>query len=142
MSGVEIRQFQYPEDYAAAIRLWNNVGPGVHVGPSDAPAELEKKLQRDPDLFLVAVDDTQLVGSVIGGFDGRRGIIYHLAVAGEYRRRGIASRLMNEVEKRLRAKGCIKAYLVVQPDNDSAVEYYKAIGWSLSDNLLFMKELA
>jgi len=142
MTEVTLREFEYPADYAPAIHLWNNVGTGVHVGPSDAPAELEKKLQRDPDLFLVAVDGDQLVATVIGGFDGRRGIVHHLAVAAEYRRRGIASRLMTEVEKRLRAKGCLKAYLVVQPDNDAAVEYYKAIGWNLSDNLLFMKELA
>ena len=54
MTEIKIREFDYPADYAAAIRLWNTVGTGVHVGPSDAPPELEKKLRRDPDLFLVA----------------------------------------------------------------------------------------
>jgi ribosomal protein S18 acetylase RimI-like enzyme len=141
MTQVYIREFRFPADYAAAVHLWNNVGTGVHVGPSDAPAELAKKLQRDPDLFLVAVEGDQLVGTVMGGFDGRRGMVYHLAVAQTHRRSGIASRLMAEVEKRLEAKGCLKCYLLVRPDNDMAVEYYKAIGWSLSDNLIFMKEL-
>ena len=69
---------------------------------------------------------TQLVGTVIGGFDGRRGMVYHLAVAPAYRRRWVASRLMAEVEERLRAKGCIKCYLLVRPDNDEAMEYYES----------------
>ncbi len=140
MNRIDIREFAYPADYDAAIHLWSSVGSGVHVGPSDAPAELEKKLRRDPDLFLVAVDGDTLVATVIGGFDGRRGMVYHLAVAEAYRRVGIASRLMAEVEKRLRAKGCIKCYLLVRPENDGALEYYNAIGWTVSDNVIFMKE--
>lgn len=142
MADIQIRQFEYPRDYEAAWRLWDNAGPGVQAGASDTAVELEKKLQRDPDLFLVATDGDRLVGTVIGAFDGRRGMVYHLAVATEYRRSGIASRLMAEVEGRLRAKGCIKCYLLVRPDNFGAVEYYKRIGWSLSDNLIFMKEFA
>jgi ribosomal protein S18 acetylase RimI-like enzyme len=69
-------------------------------------------------------------------------MVYHLAVRQEHRRRGIASRLMAEVEERLRTKGCIKCYLLVRPDNSGAVEYYKAIGWELADNVIFMKEWA
>ena len=142
MADIQIRQFEYPLDYDAAWRLWDNAGPGVRAGASDTPTELEKKLQRDPDLFLVAMDGDRLVGTVMGAFDGRRGMVYHLAVAAEYRRCGIASRLMAEVERRLKAKGCIKCYLLVRPDNVGAVEHYKAIGWSLSDNIIFMKEFA
>jgi hypothetical protein len=77
---IEIRTFSFPQDYPAVITLWETAGPGVHVGRSDAPDEIRKKLARDPDLFLLAEEDGKLVGSVIGGFDGRRGIVYHLAV--------------------------------------------------------------
>jgi ribosomal protein S18 acetylase RimI-like enzyme len=140
MTRIEIRQFAYPADYEAALDLWETAGAGVHVGGSDAPAEIEKKLQRDPDLFLVATDADQLIGTVMGAFDGRRGMVYHLAVAQSHRRKGIASQLMAEVEKRLRGKGCIKAYLLVRPGNDGAAAYYEAIGWSVSDNIIFMRE--
>ena len=69
----------------------------MHVGRSDTLAEIEKKIARDPDLFLIAEINENIVGSVIGGFDGRRGLIYHLAVAKEFRGRGIGSSLLNEV---------------------------------------------
>jgi ribosomal protein S18 acetylase RimI-like enzyme len=142
MAPVSIREFHYPEDYPAAIELWSATKEGVRIGPSDAPAEIEKKLQRDPDLFLVAEADGKLIGTVIGGFDGRRGFVYHLAVAASFRRSGVGSRLMAEVESRLRGKGCIRCYLLVRPDNSTAIRHYERGGWRLLDDLLYAKDLA
>ena len=67
---VRIREFCYPEDYAPVYELWEHAGPGIHLRRSDEPDEIEKKLERDPDLFLVAEIGDHLVGSVIGGYDG------------------------------------------------------------------------
>ncbi len=127
---VLIRPFRYPEDYPAVRALWESMEKGVRLGRSDSPQEIEKKATRDPDLFLVAEVEGALVGSVIGGFDGRRGRIYHLAVNTSQRKRGIASQWMAEVEARLRAKGCLKSYLLVITDNDEAMRYYEKRGWS------------
>jgi ribosomal protein S18 acetylase RimI-like enzyme len=126
---ISIREFRFPQDYDAALTLWTAMEKGVHVGPSDTPEEIQKKLQRDPDLFLVAERDGRIIGTVIGGYDGRRGFIYHLAVDLEYRRNGIASQLMAEVEQRLRAKGCLKCYLITFKDNDEAMDFYEKLGW-------------
>jgi ribosomal protein S18 acetylase RimI-like enzyme len=128
-----LRQFNFSDDYAKVFALWQSAGEGIGIGLSDQPEEIEKKLQRDPDLFLVAERDGQIVGSVIGGFDGRRGMIYHLAVASEYRRQGLAKRLMEEVESQLRQKGCRKAYLLVKKGNDTAKLFYEAHGWAGMD---------
>ena len=115
---------------------------GVRLGRSDTPAEIEKKVARDPDLFLVAEAEDRIVGSVIGGYDGRRGIIYHLAVSAAFRNQGIGSRLMEEVEARLRDKGCLKSYLLVTEDNQEVESYYRSRGWQPMDTVrLFGKEL-
>ena len=102
---------------------------GVNLGRSDTPEEIQKKIAHGPDLFLVAEENGQIVGTVIGGFDGRRGLIYHLAVDASFRGQGIGSRLMDEIESRLRAKGCIRCYLLVVTDNDEAMRYYEKRGW-------------
>ncbi len=141
MTSIGVREFRFGQDYEAALRLWDGMEQGIHVGPSDAPSEIDKKLQRDPDLFLVAEENGHLIGTVIGGFDGRRGFIYHLAVSPTHRFQGIGSRLMDEVESRLRAKGCIRCYLFVTPDNTGAMRYYEKRGWSLMDNLPYAKDL-
>jgi len=132
---ISIRLFQFPADYENALRLWQNAGEGIGIGPSDQPAEIAKKLQCDPDLFLVAEDDGCLVGTVIGGFDGRRGMVYHLAVAPDYRRKGLANQLMDEVETRLRARGCRKAYLLVKQGNITAASFYQKRGWGEMDQV-------
>jgi ribosomal protein S18 acetylase RimI-like enzyme len=140
---VLIRDFQHPQDYQQAVQLWQKMDKGVRFNRSDVPEEIEKKLDRDPDLFLVAEEDGIIVGTVIGGFDGRRGMIYHLAVAGSHRRRGIARQLMTEVEKRLIAKGCIKCYLLVHADNDEARTFYEKNNWEqMGDLVIYGKELA
>jgi ribosomal protein S18 acetylase RimI-like enzyme len=115
---------------------------GVRVGRSDTPEEIEKKLTRDLDLFLVAECDGKIIGSVIGGFDGRRGMVYHLAVDEAFRGQGIGSQLMDEVEARLRAKGCLKSYLLVAEDNHDVEPFYRKQGWKHMDTVhLFGKEL-
>jgi ribosomal protein S18 acetylase RimI-like enzyme len=130
---VKIREFQYPDDLLQTLTLWRSIEKGVSLGPSDTPEEIKKKLLRDPELFLVAEEEGEIVGTVIGGFDGRRGLIYHLAVSSSFRGRGFGSRLMNEVETRLRTKGCIRCYLLVTKDNPGAMSYYKKLGWTHMD---------
>lgn len=139
---VQLREFRFPEDYPAARFLWENAGSGIHVRRSDEPEEIQKKLQRDPDLFLVAETDGKMIGTVIGGFDGRRGLIYHLAVDATFRQHGIGSLLMEEVERRLKARGCIKCYLMVAEDNLSAMRFYEERKWERMDTIYtYGKEL-
>ncbi len=140
-SRITLRTFAFPQDYPAVHQLWENAGPGVHLGDSDTLEEIGKKLERDPDLFLVAIEDDRIVGSVLGGFDGRRGMVYHLAVHLDCRDLGIGSALMKELENRLRAKGCIKYYLLVTFDNNTAIQFYKKRGWERMPIHIYGKRL-
>lgn len=145
-----LREFIFPDDYDAVIELWGSAGPGIHLRRSDEPDEIAKKLSRDPDLFLVAEAQPgageapkpyKIVGAVMGGFDGRRGMMYHLAVSPEYRRRKIATLLMEALEGRLRAKGCIRYYLLVTLDNEEAMRFYEAHGWERMQLYAYGKNL-
>lgn len=140
---VNIREFCFPNDYAPTLKLWENIEVGIHVGRSDTPEEIQKKLKRDPDLFLVAELNDEIIGTVIGGYDGRRGIIYHLAVHKNVREQGVGAMLMNEVEKRLQAKGCVKCYLLVVADNENAIQFYENRGWcEMKEDRIFGKEFS
>jgi ribosomal protein S18 acetylase RimI-like enzyme len=141
--GVTIREFRYPEDYPQAARLWQSQTKGVRFGRSDVPEEIEKKVQRDPDLFLVAEAEGRLIATVIGAYDGRRGFVYHLVVAEAHRRRGIAEALMAELEKRLVAKGAIRVYLLVATDNLEARAFYEKNNWIWLDyDVIYAKDIA
>lgn len=136
-----LREVHFPSEYPQVIDLWQNAGPGVHVRRSDEEQELAKKLQRDPDLFLVAEVDGHIIGSVLGGFDGRRGMVYHLAVESAYRKKGLGALLMQELEKRMKAIGCIRSYLLVTRDNLEAIRFYENTGWERMDLLIYGKDL-
>jgi len=141
-SSAALREFRFPDDYDEVRQFWEGVEKGIHVGASDAPLKFKKRFNATPIYFWLPSWITRSVGTVIGGFDGRRGMIYHLAVASALRGQGLGSRLMNEVEARLRTKGCLKCYLIVLRDNKEAVNFYEGLGWGLMEQvLLFGKEL-
>jgi len=84
-----IRAFQFPQDYPAVIALWESAGPGVHVRRSITPPSREEAAARPGFIPGGRARGTHHWHGV-GGFDGRRGMIYHLAVVPEYRQLGWA----------------------------------------------------
>jgi len=141
MVGIIIREFNFPDDYLEAFELWKNSGAGISVARSDSQNEIQKKLNYSPELFLVAEISGKLIGTVIGGYDGRRGMIYHLAVSKQFQKLGIGKLLMKEVESRLRSKGCLKSYLMVTKNNTKVIDYYQNLGWNVMDVCVMGKEL-
>jgi ribosomal protein S18 acetylase RimI-like enzyme len=140
-SGEAIRSFVW-EDLPGVLALWGGAGPGIHLGPSDTPEAIRRKWELDPDLFLVVEEAGRILGAVLGGYDGRRGIVYHLAVAPGRRREGIGTRLMAELERRLAERGCFKSYLLATPENTEAVAFYRKRGWEVMDMVLMGKVLS
>ena len=133
-----IREYS-TEDFADVTSLWTR--SGLHVGPSDTKAELERTRRRDPDLFLVAESRGSIAGAVLGRFDGRRGWIHHLAVDPSQRSRGTGRLLVEELEKRLVAKGCAKVNLHITTDNEGVCAFYGALGYERHDIIFMAKWL-
>jgi ribosomal protein S18 acetylase RimI-like enzyme len=51
--------------------------------------------------------------------------------------------LLDEVENRLKAKGCLKCYLLTFADNTNAIRLYKKHGWrEQKEDIIFGKELS
>ncbi len=136
MPDIILRRYA-PADHAAAIALWHACG--LHPGQSDTPEGLVRKLERDPDLFILAIDNGAVIGSVMGSYDGRRGWINRLAVAPTHRGQGLADRLMDEVQRRMVAIGCVKVNLLIEPENAGVQAYYERLGFG-ADPLIFMEK--
>ena len=133
---VTIRTFDWP-DYEAVVALWQTVGLRLTV--SDSGAALAATLDHAADLFVVAEAEGQIMGAVLGTFDGRRGWLHHLAVAPAWQGHGVGRRLVAEVEARLRTHGCAKINRHVEPDNVEVAGFYDRIGY-VRRELVFMEK--
>ena len=134
-----IRPFE-PRDRLALERLWSRVF--ADDPPWNAPAVMiANKLKVQPELLLVGILHETLVGAVMAGFDGVRGWIYHLAVAPESRRRGIATQLVRTVEAGLRKVGCPKVNIQVREANSEAVAFYRNLGFAIEDRVSMGRRL-
>jgi ribosomal protein S18 acetylase RimI-like enzyme len=125
-------------DGDALRRLWNEAGLGS-LGDDDR--SLARMARRNPGLVLVAVEGTRIVGSALGAWDGRRGWIYHVATAASHRRRGIASRLLDQIEAALVVLGAPKVNAMVVPTNDDGRAFWEARGYTAGAARQFGKEL-
>ncbi|MCL0167159.1 GNAT family acetyltransferase, partial [Klebsiella pneumoniae] len=104
------------EDFEEVITLWERCDL---LRPwNDPEMDIERKMNHDVSLFLVAEVNGDVVGTVMGGYDGHRGSAYYLGVHPEFRGRGIANALLNRLEKKLIARGCPKIQINVPEDND------------------------
>ena len=125
--GVSIEEMS-TEDCDAVFALLQAT-PGIRLGSADCPEAMDRYLLRNPGMSFVARSGNRLVGCVMSGHDGRRGYLYHLAVVPDFRRRGIASRLVTASLAKLGRNGINKTHIQVVVENAAAHEYWVNRGW-------------
>ena len=139
MSEVELRNC-LASDVDAVLELWRRADAVPR--PTDRADALLKRVAYGDDLFVLAVAEGRVIGSLIGAWDGWRGGLYRLAVDPEYRRRGIATRLVREVESRLKRAGAERVPIRVFFGEPGAVEFWESVGYRPEpDEAIYVKDL-
>ena len=125
------------EDYDALFALWNSTEQSRRaLNPVDDSREgIDRYLKRNPGTCFAAVEEGRVIGVILAGHDGRRGIIHHLCIHPDYRREGIAARLVSAAEAALKKAGIQKVFGLVFTDNDIANAFWEKQGYSLRTNL-------
>ena len=125
------------DDYDAIFELWNSTEQSHRaLNPVDDSRDgIDRYLKRNPTTCFAAVMNGNIVGVILSGHDGRRGIIHHLCVHPDYRRMGIASRLVAMAEEALQKEGIQKVFGLVFKDNDVANMFWETQGYTARTNL-------
>ena len=125
------------DDYDAIYELWNAVEQSrIALNPVDDSREgIARYLTRNPNTCFAAYMDGRIIGVILTGHDGRRAIVHHLCVHPEYRRMGIADKLVAKAEEALKEEGIQKIFGLVFKDNDPANAFWENQGYSLRTNL-------
>ena len=136
---IEIRPYESSSDEMQVVQLWTDCGLAV---PWNNPhRDIQRKLEVQPELFLVGYLTDRIIATVMAGYDGHRGWINYLAVHPDHQAIGIGRCMMAEAESRLRAAGCPKINLQVRRTNAKVIGFYKKIGYKLDDVVSLGKRL-
>ena len=135
---IEIRPYKLSDEisvvqlwaYCCLVIPWNNSQRDIH-----------RKLEVQPEMFLVGCLADEIIATVMAGYEGHRGWINYLAVHPNHQQRGIGKRVVNEAEIRFRAAGCPKVNLQVRSTNSKVIEFYRKIGYKIDDVVSLGKHL-
>ena len=133
MSAFTIRD-AVPADFDAILDLWGRIDR--HTGLPDRLEYLQTFHEFSPDLLLVAEAAGQIIGTVIGGWDGWRAQIARLSTDTTWRRKGVAQALVTEIERRLYARGARRIYALVDRRSPPAVPFWESYGYAANDDIV------
>lgn len=125
------------DDFDGMYSLWT-ASAGIGIVPGDDSREgIEKFLLRNPETCFVYENGSGICGTILGGHDGRRGHIYHCAVAEDCRRTGIGRALTDALIEAMRSEGIRKILLVAKADNAEGNEFWAALGFTTRPDLIY-----
>ncbi len=124
-----------PDDWDGVADVWEN-----HEGTNPVDDSVEgftKYLRRNPATSFVAVDDGRIIGTILAGHDGRRGIFHHVSVLPEYQKQGIGKMLVDNAMEALRKEGITKVLLVVFDHNENGNQFWEHMGFTVREDLIY-----
>ena len=125
-------------DYPTLIEIWKE--SGFKIGKSEEKEEIEKFLQTNPNTSLgIYIDDT-MIGCILGGYDGRRGLIHHFAVRKEHQGKSYGKALLDQLMHIFKVLGVVKVSFWVKKDNTQVIPFYEKQGFELRDDLITMSK--
>lgn len=121
-----------PEFLNDVVDLWKKCN--LVVPQNDPIRDIQKKVEFQPELFLIGLLDGKVISSIMVGYEGHRGWINYLAVTPEFQRRGYGRQLVQKGIDELRKMGCLKVNLQVRNTNVAVINFYKQLGFK-DDNV-------
>ena len=138
MSDITIRPYS-ETDLNSIVSLWEICE--LSRPWNDPIKDIERKLTVQRELFLILEKNGEILGSVMGGYDGHRGSVNYLGIHPDHKNEGLGKLLMNRIEEELIKMGCPKIDLMVRNSNLDVQEFYRVIGYEEQEVLVFGKRL-
>lgn len=98
----------------------------------DGAEALERILERESNLFLV-YDDGEILGFILGSWDGARAFIHKISVKPNIRQKGVGSQLVSEAVKFFKNIGAptiaVAAADGTREEEQDSTEFWKKVGF-------------
>jgi ribosomal protein S18 acetylase RimI-like enzyme len=136
---MEIRKLTI-KDYEEIIKLWSKAKLPYKPHGRDSKEAIAAEMKANPNFFLGAFEDNQLIGVVILSRDARKGWINRLAVDPNHQRRGVANALIAESEKVLRKYGFRIFCALIEDYNTASKTLFKKCGYVEHRDIIYFSK--
>lgn len=123
-------------DFKHVREIWKKAG--IDLTASDTEQELSRMIERNPNYCFVGQENNSIIAAVLGGFDGRRGWVHHLAIDPKYQKKGYGKQLLDVLISAFEKDNIIKIKLEVVESNKEVIEFYVHEGWDLRPEITTM----
>jgi ribosomal protein S18 acetylase RimI-like enzyme len=128
------------KDYDAVLTLWSQGEISIRPQGRDSRKNIRWQLQQPTSLYFIAEDKGEIVGAILGTHDGRKGWINRLVITPAYRQKGIAKRLVEEVEQRLATRGINIVAALIEEGNDTSMHVFERLGYTKHSDILYFSK--
>lgn len=136
---VQIRPMKI-EDYESVIALWQRAGLPFEAQGRDSFQAISRQLRTSGHLMFVAEADRQIIGTVFGSHDGRKGWINRLAVDPRYRRQGLAQKLVKRAEEALSHEGISIIAALVEATNAPSLALFRRLDYEERRDIIYFRK--
>ena len=122
-----------PQEITEILEFWIiNAENGSR--PTDTADAVKALVEKDPEALILAVDNDEIVGTVIAGWNGWRSGLYRLAVREDMRGQGIGRLLVERALERFRSLGVSRVDAMVLDENETAHSAWASYGFTRQNN--------
>ncbi|HTG70565.1 MAG TPA: GNAT family N-acetyltransferase [Candidatus Udaeobacter sp.] len=101
-----------------------------------------RQLSWDSDLVLVAVENSEIVGMIIGTIDNNKGYYYRIAVSPLHQRKGIGKALIQALRQRFEQRHVTKILITADEHNEPVLPLYESMGYVANDFIRSFQKLS
>jgi len=127
-------------DYDSLIKLWKEGNIPYRPQGRDSKKNIRWQLQQSNCIYLIAEDNGTIIGVILGTHDGRKGWVNRLIITSAYRQKGIAKRLIEDLEQRLAAIGINIVACLIEDWNTASMQVFKQLGYTKHTDILYFSK--
>jgi len=127
-------------DERAVVHLWRACGLTV---PYNDPATDFRfaRAGASSDVLVARLECGRVGATAMVGHDGHRGWLYYVAVDPMLQRQGVGALIVTAAQDWLKARGVVKAQLLVRETNTAVVAFYEKLGFEVAPRVVMAKWL-